>query len=135
MKEKPILLGDYINEYENLHTVIFLQREAAKLSVEEIFDLSTISRQEIRAALAIRIIRTVAERYAPGSDQAIRHEKVELIQEDAELIQEIAGQLEKITRLDELAAQANACENTEFYRRSYHEAMKLVFGDARKGKL
>ncbi|MEA2715173.1 MAG: hypothetical protein QOG91_201 [Candidatus Parcubacteria bacterium] len=126
-KEKPILLGDYVNEYENILSIIHCNREAAGLSSAEIFELSTVSRQEIRAALAVRKIRTVAERYAPGSDQAYRPE-------DADLIQEITSQPEKIGRLHELAVSANACENTQIYRRSYNDAMNIIFGESRKPK-
>jgi hypothetical protein len=125
---KSVLLGDYINEYENVHTIIFLNREAAGLPIEEIFDLATVNSTEIRQALALRKIRTVEERYAPESDQGYR-------QDDADLFTEIEGQPDKISRLNELAVQANACENTQMYRKSYRETMALVFGADRKGNM
>ena len=126
--ENCIELGDYFNDWDNIIMLIQLARETSGMPREKILDSSTISISEIRAARAIRKIRSVEERYAFGSDQASRPE-------DAGLIQEIVSQPEKINRLNQLAAQANTCENTEIFKRSYRETMFLIFGFARKWNL
>jgi hypothetical protein len=115
-------LNDYINEYDQIHSMIRVARDARGITDDRARDnLGTITLLELEAALEKYRVRTVGERYfSKDSRQAIT--------EDRAMIEEIKKNPEKVARLNQMAALVNNHPDVETYKRAFNEVWRILRG-------